>query len=145
MNTSVIKNILHNNHLKATKVRIDVLSVLIDSESALSHHEISRALTEAEVDKVTLYRTLKAFEKKRLIHKVATKDRNWQYAMCVHHDQKLSIDNSHAHFICDKCDKIFCLPGTNKITISGIHYPDNFIITRKELRLHGLCPDCQTN
>jgi Fur family ferric uptake transcriptional regulator len=144
MDSVTLKTILGKNQIKTTKVRLIVLNVLINSDSALSHHEISEALSNEEIDKVTLYRTLKLFESKKLVHKVATKDRNWQYAICLHNNNVITINRSHAHFICDACDKIFCMPETKtELTISNISYLDNFMITGKELRLHGLCPECQ--
>jgi len=144
MDSFSLKKILRQNQIKTTRVRLKVLNVLIKSDIALSHHEIAETLDDEVIDKVTLYRTLKLFESKKLVHKVATKDRNWQYAICLQKSNVITINRSHAHFICDACDKIFCMPETKTdLAISKISYPDNFMITGKELRLHGLCPECQ--
>ncbi len=142
MNSDLLSNILHSYNLRITDTRLQVLNVLIDSKTALCHHEIATALQKYLIDKVTIYRTLNAFEKKGLIHKVANKDRNWQYAIYLKDKEKADINRSHAHFICDKCERIYCMPINGADQIPDVPCPGDFVVTEKELRLHGLCPEC---
>lgn len=142
MNRNLLSDILHSYDLRATDTRLQVLNVLINSKAALSHHEIAGALKQSLIDKVTIYRTLDAFEKKGLIHKVASKDRNWMYAIQLKKEEPVKVDRSHAHFICNQCGRIYCLPVTGFNPSPDEGKIKGFKIETRELRYHGLCPDC---
>lgn len=142
MNTTLLKEILKKFDLKVTPVRLSVLSVLVNSDVALSHSDITDLLGDETIDKVTLYRTLNSFNEKGLIHKVATEDRNWLYAIMLEDNIEPISDHDHAHFICDNCEKIFCFPVSSQ-TQSGIQsIKEGFHVKQQEIRLHGLCPSC---
>ncbi len=131
-----ITDILHENELKATTIRIQVLSTLMESPSAMSHQAISNALADESLDKVTLYRTLSIFTEKGILHKIPTEDRNWLYALSPEVEKK-----AHAHFVCDGCEKVFCFPVAGAEEIVTLPKP-GFQITSQELLLHGYCPTC---
>ena len=145
MDLNLLKNILRSYHIRVTDTRLQVLDVLLHSESALCHHEIAASLEQYHIDKVTIYRTLDVFEKNGLIHKIATKDRNWQYAIRLKKEQPAEVDQSHAHFICNRCGRIFCMPVTGYNQQPDENIINGFRITEKELRFHGLCPDCDSS
>ena len=136
--------ILKEHNLKVTKIRLEVLDLLIKSGIAMSHSQISEKLDSEAVDKVTLYRTLNTFTEAGIAHKVATEDRNWLYAI-FDEDAHEESDHSHehAHFICDECDKIYCFPIEENVTEIQQQHKMGFQIKSKEVRLHGLCPICQ--
>ncbi len=136
------KHILHRFRLKVTSARLFVLDILIRSDVALSHNDILSQARDPQLDKVTLYRTLDAFVKSGLAHKVATEDRNWLYAL-HHNDQKESFEDDHAHFVCDECERIYCVPvvPAGKLQISNSD--QSFTVRSHEYRLHGTCPQCQ--
>ncbi|MEX0771888.1 MAG: Fur family transcriptional regulator [Balneolales bacterium] len=133
---------LRNKGLKATKNRIEILSILMESESALSHADITEKLNETYIDKVTLYRTLNSFSEKNIIHKVASEDRNWKYAFHLEDLDQPETDKDHAHFVCNSCDRIFCFPMEPNLKLHSTQSA-GFLVNTKELRLHGLCPTCQ--
>jgi Fur family transcriptional regulator, ferric uptake regulator len=137
------RDILRQYNLKNTAIRLTVLEVLLKSRVALSHSDITERLNHDLIDKVTLYRTLNTFTEKGLTHKVPTKDRNWLYAI---YDEDLlhpETDHYHAHFVCNKCEKIYCLPVEERAGMHRISHKMGFMITSSEVRLHGLCPICQ--
>jgi len=139
---SNITDILHQHELKVTPVRVQVLSQLLQSAAAMSHQDISTALADATLDKVTLYRTLNVFTEKGILHKIPTEDRNWLYAVSPDVNQD-GHDHAqpHAHFVCDVCDKVFCFPIPN--TATPIPLPDpGFEVKTQEILLHGNCPTC---
>ncbi|MDI6400879.1 transcriptional repressor [Balneolaceae bacterium ANBcel3] len=140
-NESYLRELLQEHGLKVTLARMKVLDVLVSSPVALSHSDITHRLEGQEIDKVTLYRTLGAFTEKKLTHKVASKDRNWLYALHIHENEP-AVDHDHAHFVCDSCEKIYCLPVNTEEQTPVIPTPVNFIVTSREYRLHGMCPDC---
>ncbi len=138
------KNILRKHGLKATSIRLKVFELLASEGTALSHAEISSRLGDNGVDKVTLYRTLNSFTEKGLAHKVATEDRNWLYAIYERElYDDLQHDHDHAHFVCDDCDKIYCLPVHQGALEINENESMGFKITSKEIRLHGVCPVCR--
>ncbi len=139
-----LKELLRNFGLKVTEARLQVLQVLINSDEALSHSDIQERMDDAQLDKVTLYRTLSAFEEKGLAHKVATEDLNWRYAVHLEHSENGEPDEQHAHFVCNKCDRIYCFPVEGEDNVVTIQQKEGFVIKEQEIRLHGLCPDCKT-
>lgn len=142
MNTDTISSILRTFNLKVTPVRVAVLGVLLDSDSALSHADISQLLSAQQFDKVTLYRTLNHFTEKGIVHKVATEDRNWLYAILVRNDADFQPDHAHAHFVCDDCEKIFCFPIDEHTSKRVNTIREGFLVKQQEIRLHGTCPSC---
>ena len=142
MNPNSLKNILDSHHIRVTDIRMQILAVLINAGSALCHHEIASHFKDYPIDKVTIYRTLDVFEKNGLIHKIATKDRKWLYAIKLKKGHPAEVDSSHAHFICNRCGRIFCLSVAGYKPMKGEDNINGFKITEEELRFHGLCPDC---
>lgn len=138
-----LKELLRNFGLKVTDARIKVLSVLTNSDEALSHSDIQERLDDTQIDKVTLYRTLNAFEEKGLAHKVATEDRNWRYAVHLEHTANGEPDEQHAHFVCHECERIYCFPVEGEGKLVSIQNKQGFVIEEQEIRLHGRCPDCK--
>jgi len=59
---------LNKREIKPTAMRILVLQYLMKQKSAISLQQIENAMPSA--DKSTIYRTLKTFEKSKLIHAV---------------------------------------------------------------------------
>ena len=59
---------LENRNIKPTAMRELVLRVLSEQTTAISLADLEQAFEKA--DKVTLYRTIKTFEEKKLIHSI---------------------------------------------------------------------------
>lgn len=129
---------LEAHQLRKTAFRKDVLELFMVSEGrALSNQDLEEQLDKP--DRITLYRTLKAFEEKGLIHLAVDRGGVSRYALCLadctshgHHDQ-------HAHFHCLNCGKTICLEG--KISIQA-DAPLGYEVVREKLVLEGACADC---
>ncbi len=143
-NENLYKELLRRFRLKVTLTRLHVLDVLANTPVALSHADITEQLAEYDIDKVTLYRTLNAFTKCGLAHKVATEDRNWLYALHMPDDAPSEVTSDHAHFVCDECERIYCLPMETGNNTRDIKEEQGFVIRSQEYRLHGTCPECHT-
>ncbi len=135
------KKILQQHGLKVTSARLQVLDTLLCSEVALSHADILSRIPQARLDKVTLYRTLYAFVESGLAHKVATEDRNWLYALQMT-ERADTVIGDHAHFICDHCERIYCLPVASGCDMPNPRAEDGFVFRSHEFRFHGTCPQC---
>ncbi len=135
------KEILHQYGLKVTNARVKVLHVLMQSQVALSHGDIFSRINGNGLDKVTLYRTLSSFVNAGLAHKVATEDRTWLHALHMPEERDEGVED-HAHFVCDTCERIYCLPLVTEAAAAVPIKESGFQVKSHEYRLHGTCPEC---
>lgn len=136
---NVTNDILKKAGLKATPVRSAVLEILFSINHAVDAHFIETHFES--VDRITLYRTLKSFEEKGLIHKITDSNAVIKYASCKpsclehqHHQDK------HIHFECDKCHHTFCIEET---LIPSFNIPGKYKITGINVTMTGKCESCQ--
>lgn len=122
---------------RCTPARIAVLDILLGSATALSHHEIERAIEQRgfDVDRVTLYRVLDWLVERNLAHRIAAEDRVWRFNAV---DFIHAAD--HAHFHCTRCGQIFCLDGPQ--SANAFVLPEGYRSERAEITIHGRCPRC---
>lgn len=131
--------LLATHKLRKTSFRQEVLCIFLENRGkALSSSEIESKLEEA--DRITVYRTLRSFEEKGLIHQAIDGSPVIKYALCaddcsedLHHDQ-------HAHFHCVKCGETTCL--FNALKELKYSTPAGYDIQSTEVILSGLCPNC---
>ena len=91
------------------------------------------------VDRITLYRTLLAFEDNGLIHHSIDGTGQKKYALCHDHcDEHVHHDN-HLHFHCQSCGKTSCLH--NEIP-TQLKLPEGYQVKDVQFNLMGVCPDC---
>jgi len=74
------EELLEKHHLKKTAPRLRVLSMLSAKNVATSQPDLESIMVD--IDRVTLYRILNAFEEKGIIHKVFDLNGTANYAMC---------------------------------------------------------------
>ena len=67
MSEIVLKETLKEHRLRNTQCRTDILAIFYEHDFALSHADIEDRVSE-HYDRVTVYRTLKTFVDKGLIH-----------------------------------------------------------------------------
>lgn len=103
-----VDKILKKRKLKSTEARKSVLNVFFEHNFALSHADIEELLKD--VDKVTLYRTLHAFEEAGIIHVAQSHTDSKQYALCKDNCSTEKHDHNHIHFFCKNCEKTYCIP-----------------------------------
>lgn len=132
-----IEEILNNNNIKLTATRINVLKELMNSNIALSAKDLESRLYL--IDKVTLYRTLKTFENKKVIHSIQDGTNELKYALCIEGCECV-LQDQHIHFHCEKCDKTFCF---TEARIPLVSIPINFIPNSVSMVFQGICSNCQ--
>lgn len=132
------EEILEKHDLKKTKPRISVLEILTDRKSATSQPDLELVLGK-DVDRVTLYRVLKTFEEKGIIHKIIDLNGTANYAVCSssctehqHHDQ-------HVHFNCRVCLRLYCL---DSVHVPQLQLPSGFTPDTINHIIYGTCPSC---
>lgn len=132
------KEILKSHKLRVTAFREEVLHLFNESEPTLSLRDLEQNLEN--YDRVTLYRTLKAFEDHGIIHKVPTDNQQVYYGMCKEACGPNEHHHSHAHFNCRACENVFCVE-TEAIRF-GKNVIEGYQVEKTEILLEGLCPDC---
>ncbi len=137
MNRSI--EILESHGLSKTEVRKKILDLFLQSDNALSLSAIGSSFEK--LDRTTLYRTLKIFERKGIIHKAIDGTTHPKYAMCKAECNEGRHHNKHAHFHCTSCENTFCLDHLPIPTIPN--FPKGHIIQDTNLILSGICPDCR--
>lgn len=134
-----ISQTLTRHKLRHTPVRRAVLRVLSGSQFALSGHEVEQQIG-SEVDRITLYRTLKTFEESGLIHRVIDTSDTVRYAACsIECSAQAHFDN-HVHFKCTQCQRIYCL---TQVAIPPVTLPAGFAADSRDYLLAGMCQTCQ--
>jgi Fur family transcriptional regulator, ferric uptake regulator len=132
-----IPELLNNASLRLTKVRKDVLNLFVGVDYAISSQDIDEKLQH--LDRITLYRTLKSFEDKGLIHKILDYNGNAKYALCAHECKEHDHHDEHLHFQCDECGHTYCIEDTKIPTIS---LPDGYSVKQARLLVNGKCNKC---
>ena len=136
MNKTIIP-ILEKKEVKPTAVRELVLDVFLKNNYALSLSDIENILTWS--DRVTIYRTLKTFVKKAVIHEINDGSSSIKYALCADSCTIEKHVELHPHFHCENCGKTICL---DKQEINIQNLPENLIVNNYSLIINGLCGDC---
>jgi Fur family ferric uptake transcriptional regulator len=132
---ATIDIILKENKLSLTEVRRKVLELFIRTDCALVTADIEKTLP-ANIDRVTVYRTLQTFLKKGLIHLIPTTDDSIKYAFTKHKQ----LQQNHVHFVCSNCNKTSCL---DSVTIPIVKLPKGFKEQFHELVITGICDNCK--
>lgn len=130
--------ILRKNELKKTPARVFVLMRLLQSHAAISYQMFEKELKHL-ADRITLYRILKSFEEKGIIHKTFDHEGLPKYAMCHDTCQTNHHHDHHVHFNCTQCNETICM---EKIDIPKISLPKGFKATSFAFSVNGLCKTC---
>lgn len=136
MNSS--SNYLSSHKIRSTDIRVAIIDLFLESNQAISKNDLESKLPK--LDRITLYRTLKTFEDKGLIHKVVNSSNKVKYALCNDTCSDHNHDDRHIHFECSNCSKTICL---DEVPLPQINLPSKFIVNKIELSVEGICEDCQ--
>jgi len=132
-----LEHILVAHSLRKTPLRYKILSVLKNAVHALSQPEIEDKIEE-DLDRITVYRTLKSFEEKGIIHRVfdiwGTAKFAFSLPSAEHQDS-----SEHLHFNCTKCKHVFCL---QSYSLPQLNFPQGFKPVQVSLSAQGLCREC---
>lgn len=129
---------MKDHSLRLTQGRIDVVSVFLSKDFAVSHADIESEV-ENRYDRVTIYRTLKSFLKKGLIHKVLDDNGITRYALCAEACADGHHHHNHIHFKCTQCGQTSCLEHVN---IPDVKLPKGFSPVESNYLISGICDRC---
>lgn len=132
-----LENKLAQHGIRPTAMRLLILKYLETQSAATDLSELEGAFDHA--DRVTIYRTLKTFEGKGLIHKIVEDNEEAKYALCFENCYEHHHHDLHAHFKCKSCHEIFCLH--NPVNLTAI--PSGFSVDNVNMVAYGICPRCR--
>lgn len=113
------------------------MEIISTSSHALSSNEIENKLQDP--DRITLYRTLKSFEEKGVIHRAIDGTQAAKYAICDSGCDEHSHQHQHVHFHCEKCGNTFCV---DEVAIPDISMPSGYKIKDINIIVEGQCEKC---
>ena len=131
------KDLLIAKSLRVTDFRLSVLEVFFGNDNAVSSDQIESAL--GNFDRITLYRTLKSFKEKGVIHEIQIGDEEKRYALCEEACEHKGHQHNHIHFHCSDCKEIFCLPMEN----SSYTQLNGYQVNTLEVQATGVCKNCR--
>ena len=130
---------LENRNIKPTTMRLLVLRQLVETGAAISLKDLEGKFERA--DKATLYRTLKTFEDKKLIHSIDDGTGSVKYGLCEE-GCECEPQDQHIHFHCAKCGETYCLTQSR---IPQIQIPTGFNASSASMVYKGSCANCSRN
>lgn len=131
--------ILSGKGVTPTAMRILVLEYLQQQTAAVSLLDLERDFHHA--DRTTLYRTLKTFEEKGLVHLVHDGGEAAKYALCAEACKDGDHYDLHLHFYCYSCKQTFCLP---KHAVPQVTLPEHYHLKELSLLAKGVCSHCSS-
>lgn len=132
------EKILADSALRKTAVRLSALQILLGAgDRALGNGDFERGM--ADVDRITLYRTLRTFEQKGIIHQVIDGNGAAKYALCAPGCSEHAHHDAHVHFHCEHCGDTTCL---DDVRTPSISMPTGYQTKDVQVLLRGLCKGC---
>jgi len=133
----VSETLLRDFKLRSTPNRQEILHLFLQKEYALSHADIEKEIDNS-LDRVTVYRTLKTFLDKGLIHKVLDDEGSLKYALCNAACTTAEHHHDHVHFKCTKCGQTCCL----NTEVPAVKLPKGYRANSVNLLIQGICERC---
>lgn len=130
------EQILVSKKINPTAMRLTVLKEMMNTDYAVSLNELEVLLDTA--DKTTIYRTLKTFEKNKIVHSIEDGSGALKYAVSDEEERSPS-EESHLHFHCNRCSRTFCI---RHFEVPSVKLPKNFSAEETSLMVKGLCDKC---
>jgi len=131
-----MENLLRCKKINETPFRKDVLAIFSKYNNAISLSIIEKELVN--YNRITLYRTIKIFLLKGIIHEITISGTEKKYAICQKECNTITHHHQHIHFKCNKCSIIFCVDVDEfpKVVLP------KYKIEQLEIQASGLCKNC---
>nr|WP_298793681.1 transcriptional repressor [uncultured Allomuricauda sp.] len=132
-----IEELLESKGVRITAMRLLISKFLAGKKVAVTLSDIENAF--AKSDRTTLYRTLKTFEEKAIVHQIDDGTGITKYAMCEEGCNCEMEQDLHLHFHCNNCGETVCL---TEHKIPQIKVPNGFVSENVNLVVKGICDKC---
>lgn len=132
---------LRASGLRVTHSRVLVLQQLRAATSPVSHNDLSEQLNADGINHVTVYRALNDLAEAGLARKIDVGDHVWRFEPT--RDTGGHPSTEHAHFVCDSCGDVECLPGVSVAVAGAQKVPKALRKNAIEVQLKGRCDRCE--
>ncbi|MGC1203684.1 MAG: transcriptional repressor [Flavobacteriaceae bacterium] len=132
-----IEKLFASKELRITAMRLLIYKFLVQRETAVTLSDIENAFTKA--DRTTLYRTIKTFEEKAIVHQIDDGTGITKYALCEQGCNCEIETDLHLHFHCNNCNETVCL---TEHKIPHISIPEGYVAEDVNLVVKGICEKC---
>lgn len=133
------RQILSSSNLRLTSSRSSILGLFLNNAHALSYSNIEKELGHL-YDRVTIYRTLKSFLDKGIVHKILDDSGGPKYGLCNEVCEQASHQHDHVHFKCTHCGQTNCL---DELGVPEIKLPAGYRAEETNLLIQGVCAQCK--
>jgi len=134
---TTIDKILTQKAVRITPMRQLLLEYLVEEQKPFGLTELEKSFPKA--DRTTIYRTLKTFEEKGIVHSIDNGVAEVKYALCHEDCTEQEHSDQHPHFHCLKCQEITCL---ESVFIPAISLPVGFDAKEVSMTIKGVCKTC---
>jgi len=138
--TDELKTVLRDAGLRATAARVLVLRCLHEAEGPMSHAEVCELLEEHGYDRATPYRNLVDLTDAGLAQRSDLGDHVWRFEIAS--GDEAHDATAHAHFVCQECGDVSCLPGDVVAVKAKRGMPKALKQNNVEILVRGLCDAC---
>jgi len=132
-----LEQLLESKNINPTAMRLLVLDFLLQQSATISLTDLEKGMQPA--DRITIYRTLKTFQEKGLVHSIDDGSGSSKYALCRSECDDHQHHDLHVHFYCHSCKETFCL---EKSVIPKVNLPSRFMAEEMSLLVKGICDTC---
>lgn len=133
-----VEILLEEKSVRVTAMRQLILEYFLKEQKTASLRDLEAIFNRA--DRITIYRTLKTFEEKGILHSIENGTNEVRYALCKEHCTKDYHIDEHPHFHCEKCKNITCL---EKVKWPSLGISRDYEVKEIKVMIKGICPDCQ--
>ncbi|MCI5057579.1 MAG: transcriptional repressor [Flavobacteriales bacterium] len=130
--------ILKQKAVRITPMRQLLLEYFLQNNGTFGLIELESVFPKS--DRITMYRTLKTFEEKGILHSIHNGTSEVKYALCDEHCTPMHHVDQHPHFHCEKCKQVTCI---DSLVIPKMELPNDYIQKEITIMIKGICPDCQ--
>tara|TARA_B110000908_G_C10174038_1_gene412304 strand:+ start:202 stop:612 length:411 start_codon:yes stop_codon:yes gene_type:complete len=131
-----MKDLLKVKKISSTPFRKEVLAIFSKYNNAIPLSVVEKELKA--YNRITLYRTIKIFLEKGIIHEISISGEESNYAICHDECSTMAHHHQHIHFKCRECKIIFCLEIDE---FPNIKLP-KYKIEALEIQATGVCKSC---
>ena len=137
-NMEKVNKVLDQKTIRITPMRQLLLEYYVEKNTVLGMSELEKAFPKS--DRITIYRTLKTFEEKGIIHGINNGTGEVKYALCDEHCTPIHHIDQHPHFQCEQCKRVTCI---DSLVIPKMELPQGYLSKEITMMIKGVCPDCQ--
>ena len=130
--------ILNQKAVRITPMRQLLLEYFLQNDGTFGLIELENSFPKS--DRITMYRTLKTFEEKGIIHGINNGTGEVKYALCDEHCSPTHHIDQHPHFQCEQCKQVTCI---DSLSIPKMELPKGYIQKEMKMMIKGICPGCQ--